>query len=45
MPNQVWMDNEFDLHIGLWVGREVIEKMAPTLLDSSCFNNILSMGS
>lgn len=32
--------NQFDLHIGLWVEREVIEKVAPSLLDSRCFNNI-----
>lgn len=33
-------DNEFDLHIGLWVEREVLERMALSLLESRCFKNI-----
>ncbi|KAJ5775848.1 uncharacterized protein N7511_000859 [Penicillium nucicola] len=37
-------DNEVDLHIGLWVEREVLEQMAPSLLESRCFENIQSMG-
>ncbi|KAJ5365336.1 hypothetical protein N7517_008222 [Penicillium concentricum] len=28
-------NNEFDLHVGLWVNREVLETFAPSLLDKS----------
>lgn len=33
-------NTEFDLCVGLWVEREVLEKMAPSLLASRCFHNI-----
>lgn len=36
--------SEFDLHIGLWVEREVLEKVAPSLLGSRCFNTYLEYG-
>lgn len=37
-------NNEFDLHVGLWVSREVLETFAPSLLDSKCSDEIWSLG-
>ena len=37
-------NNELDLHVGIWVNREVLENFAPSLLDSRCFDDIWSMG-